>query len=164
MGSSTGCGEAEGSPSWSIGRCRIWRTPIRSAKAWWCGGASSNKRRLTPQVPSRGFSAWIDWCRTRAGWLGPPCLASATALIQVVYMGFPCSKVRKTTWPGSEPSLLQPEPSNPPWAGIPSLGNATGGLWSPSITSPAFTVRLDACLAKFNPQTWPQNGIRELAY
>src|ERR1700749_825276 len=84
MGSSTGCGEAEGSPSWSIGHCRIWRTPIRSAKAWLCGGASSNKRRLTPQAPSRGFLAWIDWCRTRAGWLGPPCLASAAALIRDV--------------------------------------------------------------------------------
>ena len=31
-------------------------------------------------------------------------------------------------------------------------------------TSPAFTIRSDARLAKFNPQTWPQNGVRELVY
>ena len=86
--------------------------------------------------------------------------------------GFPCSKVRKATWPGSEPSRLQPEPSNPPWVGYSvawkrcrrPLIAVRGPNSGRHCTSPAFTLRSDVRLAKSNPQTWPQNGVRELAY
>jgi hypothetical protein len=39
---------------------RICRMLIQSANVWPLRAASSNKRRLTPQPKSRGFSGWID--------------------------------------------------------------------------------------------------------